>query len=555
MANDYYENSVTLTPFDKAKSTDIDGDFNGIEDGFDRLPAPHANAPGTKGFSEAYVNVAGTDETHATNIKQIRDGGFFVGADNSSSANAYAITLTPAPAAYTTNMIVMFKVPTGLSNTGACTLDCNSLGAKSIKSGDGGNPGANELYTGNYAWCQYNGTDFQLIFPSMASLSSPTNAIPAASTPAYTSLRTNSAGTAYEIGQSVNYKNRVFNSECMIDQEFEGAATVFSGAGTANGYGIDGYKTWIDGSGAVLSVQQTTGVGGLRNSIKVTATTLDAGDAGGIVIPFEHLFLGYDVADFVNGATVNISFYFQSNHAAGSVFSVSLQAGNSGYSYVTDFTLTSPGTPQLVSKTITIPAHASNYISNTTTGIGLRLSVANVCGSSKQGTADQWNSADDLCSANRTNWTEQTGGAVDGYVQMSGLQLRVGENHVPLEMKSRAEYLRECKRFYQKSYAQGTKTGTVSLVGAAAARAVGAVTGFDVNVNFTDTMIASPTVTLYSTQDGASGNVYNVTTGPANAAVSSVQLIGDSGFAYLILTGAQTDGDYLRFHWEADARL
>lgn len=198
MANDYYENSTTITPFSKAKSSDVDGDFNDIEAGFTKLPAPHASAPTTKGFSEAYVNVAGTDETHATNIKQIRDGAFFVGADNSSAANAFSITLTPTAGALTTGMIVMFKIPAGLSNTGACTLDVDSLGVKSIKSTDGGDPAANEIYAGSYSWFQYDGTYWQLIFPSMSSLSAPSVTIPAASG-AYKALTVNNAGTAYTL--------------------------------------------------------------------------------------------------------------------------------------------------------------------------------------------------------------------------------------------------------------------------------------------------------------------------------------------------------------------
>ena len=389
MANNYYENTVKLPAFGKAKSTDVDGDFDGVEAGFDMLPAPDTDAPTTKGFSEPYVNVTGTDESHATNIKDIRDGAFFVGTDNGSAQDVYAVNLTPTPAALTTGMIVMFKIPTGMSNTGACTLNVDSLAVVNIKSTDGGDPAANELYTGSYAWFQYDGTNFQLLFPSMSALTAPTETIPAASTPAYTGLRTNSSGTAYEIGQPVNYRNRVINPEGMIDQRNKGVAVT-----ATDSFIVDRWKVSFSTDGALaISGQQSTGIGGYRNSIKVTATTgeADMTTADDYCMPVYYKFLGYDVADFVNGATVTISFPFESNAPSSTVFSVALLAGDKDFSYVTDFIYTTQGAEQLITKTIIIPADASQYISNTTDGVGLQLYIAAIGGSNRStATLDSW---------------------------------------------------------------------------------------------------------------------------------------------------------------------
>ena len=57
-------------------------------------------------------------------------GTFFYGA-SSAGTDAYAITLSPAPAAYTNGMPIRFKAD--VANTGACTLNVNGLGAITIK--------------------------------------------------------------------------------------------------------------------------------------------------------------------------------------------------------------------------------------------------------------------------------------------------------------------------------------------------------------------------------------------------------------------------------------
>lgn len=52
-------------------------------------------------------------------------------AVDSVGTDSYAVTLTPAPTAYTDGMPVLFKP--GTANTGAATLNVNGLGAKSIR--------------------------------------------------------------------------------------------------------------------------------------------------------------------------------------------------------------------------------------------------------------------------------------------------------------------------------------------------------------------------------------------------------------------------------------
>jgi hypothetical protein len=90
-------------------------------------------------------------------------------AADTGAANAYAVTLTPAPAALTAGMPVRFRVAN--ANTGASTLNVNGLGAVSILRPDGVSALiAGDLVAGSVAEVRYSGTNWQLV--AMASAAS-----------------------------------------------------------------------------------------------------------------------------------------------------------------------------------------------------------------------------------------------------------------------------------------------------------------------------------------------------------------------------------------------
>lgn len=74
------------------------------------------------------------------------------------TANTYAVTLNPVPAAYTEGMALSVKI--NVASTGASTINVNGLGAKGIKKANGTditNLKANGIYT-----LRYDGTNFIL---------------------------------------------------------------------------------------------------------------------------------------------------------------------------------------------------------------------------------------------------------------------------------------------------------------------------------------------------------------------------------------------------------
>jgi len=87
-------------------------------------------------------------------------------AADAEASDSYVITLDPAPAAYFTGMMVVFTANT--ANTGAATLNVNSLGAKAIKKQKDVALGDGDIKAGQVVVVVYDGTNFQLVNPPSA---------------------------------------------------------------------------------------------------------------------------------------------------------------------------------------------------------------------------------------------------------------------------------------------------------------------------------------------------------------------------------------------------
>lgn len=102
----------------------------------------------------------GTALTDSVSFKQLQNSAGQYAVD-SGAADAYVISLSPAPSAYATGMTIKVKI--SATNTGASTINANALGAKAIKKADGvtdlaaGDLQANQIYI-----LTYDGTNFQV---------------------------------------------------------------------------------------------------------------------------------------------------------------------------------------------------------------------------------------------------------------------------------------------------------------------------------------------------------------------------------------------------------
>lgn len=94
------------------------------------------------------------------NTSTAQKGTFSYAADAGSN-DTYVITLSPIPLSYTTGMVIRFKANT--ANTGAATLNVNSLGAKSIVKDNTRTLTTGDILAGQIVQVVYDGTNFQLM--------------------------------------------------------------------------------------------------------------------------------------------------------------------------------------------------------------------------------------------------------------------------------------------------------------------------------------------------------------------------------------------------------
>lgn len=111
------------------------------------------------------INKATGDQVAAADFNVVADAAGIY-APSSSGNDTYAVTLPIVPTGYAVGFGVKFKPDTG--NTGACTLNTNGLGAKTIKKWTAN--GQVDLATGDILANQvvsvvYDGTYFVLISP------------------------------------------------------------------------------------------------------------------------------------------------------------------------------------------------------------------------------------------------------------------------------------------------------------------------------------------------------------------------------------------------------
>jgi len=125
---------------------------------------PRYNQQLTESIQDALVG-NNTDIAVGSENKFVTQTGLQHGAENyaedAGANDTYEITLSPVPTSYTNGMVVHFKANT--ANTGACTLNVNELGAKTIKKNVSGDLLDNDILAGQIVTVIYDGTNFQLV--------------------------------------------------------------------------------------------------------------------------------------------------------------------------------------------------------------------------------------------------------------------------------------------------------------------------------------------------------------------------------------------------------
>lgn len=133
-------------------------------------------------------------------------------AADSVGTDAYAITLSPALAAYAVGQSFYFAA--GTVNTGAATLNINGLGAKAIKKDYNVDLADGDIAQNKINHVIYDGTNFQLLSPPQGLMNqsmSPIYAADGGGSDSY-SITLSPALSSYANGQLINFKANTKNT-------------------------------------------------------------------------------------------------------------------------------------------------------------------------------------------------------------------------------------------------------------------------------------------------------------------------------------------------------
>jgi len=349
----------------------------------------------------------------------------------------------------------------------------------------------------------------------------------------------------FNSASSMGFKNRLINSAMVIDQRNAGASvTPATGAYTLDRWAVEMSQA------SKFSVQQNAGSvtppAGFKNYLGATslsAYTVAASEYFVIGQAIE----GYNVADLAFGsadaATVTLSFWVRSS-LTGTFGGTVLNSGASR-NYVFSYTINAANTWE--QKTVTITGDTSGtWLTTNGAGLFVRFSIG--AGSSVTGTAGSWSGTTYRSVTGQTSVVGTNGATF----YITGVQLEKGSTATSFDYRPYGTELVLCQRYFQKSYntteavGLATATGEVRWVAATAAGEAAPTIMLPVVLR------ASPTVTLYSGNNGASGFVYNYSTA-TNTAMTSFNTSGTRGWSGG--TTSFTAGNIIGYQFTASAEL
>jgi hypothetical protein len=346
------------------------------------------------------------------------------------------------------------------------------------------------------------------------------------------------------------FRNRVINGNMVIDQRNAGASVTIDA--NAIIYVVDRWYGRAQATDGVFTLQQDSSApAGFTKSLKATVTTADASIGSTQLYRIEQRIEGFNIADLgwgtASAQTVTLSFWVRSSLTGTFGGSVSNSAANRFYPF--GFAISAANTWEY--KTITITGDTSGtWLTDNGTGINISWSLGS--GSDRLGTPGAWVSTQTQGVTGQTQLISTNGATF----YITGVQLEAGSVATPFERRPYGTELALCQRYYEKSYNIDVAPGTVSDVGRVITRNVTADTfGFpSVKVDFKVTKRATPTVVRYSTNDGASGNIY-ITSPAGNSTSNMVNDISMSGFNFYTTSNITNAGGLASMQWVSEIEL
>ena len=363
---------------------------------------------------------------------------------------------------------------------------------------------------------------------------------------------------AANLPNTFGFKNRLINGGMAIDQRNAGAS-VTGIYGSV--YPVDRWPVYGSVANKLTAQRSSTAPTGFSNSVLITssaATSFGSTDEYSIWQKIE----GFNVADFgwgtASAATVTLSFWVRSSLTG--TFGGGATNGAYNRSYVFSYTISAANTWEY--KTVTIPGDTTGtWITNNGNGLYLAFDLGS--GTSLRAAPGSWGAGYYIAPTGATSVLATN--AATFYI--TGVQLEKGSTATSFDYRPYGTELALCQRYYETSYAAGTKVGTAAAnnnvncgVGSTtyAGTAAGSSSQTLSSYPFKVTKRAAPTTTIYSYTSATTGVVSNAWTG-ADYTSNSGSLNSSTTNDFSLYNGSSaniTVAAYaVTFHFAASAEL
>ena len=310
-------------------------------------------------------------------------------------------------------------------------------------------------------------------------------------------LSTNGSATlswATAASTAVNY-NYILNGDFDIWQVQTSFAAIATG--TKN---CDMWTYTKTSSSAVHTLSRSTDVptvaesGHLSNySMLVDCTLADTGAVAADLIGIQYRMEGY-VYQNLSGQEVTFSFWHK--HTKTGIHCVCFYTTDRYY--IAEYTQTTTDTWEKAEITLTFTS-AGTW--DSTNGVGLGIFFTLIAGSNYHATKDTWNSTADYATSSVVNDCDSS----SNNFRLAQLKLELGASATKFSKGSFGQELSRCQRYYEHTYDYGTYPGSTSRSNSNNKLMYSVWYAYSHAILFLVEKRAVPTVTIYNTNNGTSG--------------------------------------------------
>jgi hypothetical protein len=420
--------------------------------------------------------------------------------DDTGAADAYVVTLDPAPDSYP--RMIQFKA--AHANTGASTIKPNALDAVAIKKNVSSDLAAGDIPEGGIACLVYDGTYYQLVNPAVAK-----------------ALADHMADlTAHSTDKQFLSRQAFINGNFDIWQR----GITFAATGSRV-YAADRWCTYnnIASQACTISKQDGSGVQGALNCLRYQRNN---GQTGTNVMYLVQSLESQDSKKFI-GKKLTLSFWARIGNGASvnQLLAEIISGTGTDENAISGFTGFSAEVQQIVTLTtgwqkFTITSAAALAVGKTQVGLIFAYTPVGAAGA-------------------------------NDYFEIAQVQLGAGDVALPFSPKSFDEELKACMRYYFKTFPYGTAPAQNAGVAGAFSIVSNAAAAFGGSFILPVKMRVTPnTLTTYN-PSAANANWRDVT----NNTDKVVTVTNDNEGSVLITGAAGVVGAINRIHFTADAEL